>query len=87
LGWFSDDVNHILVEVHHGCCSRAVTRGLEMCVLDVVNAWSFTGSGLGSFCRGPLHWIHGWGLAYGIYAWISTLAMKDLMGGRFWVGC
>ena len=72
---FSDDVSHILVGVHHGCCSRVVTRGLEMRVLDGVNARSFTGSGCGSFSRGPLHWIRGWGLAYGIYAWISTLVM------------
>jgi hypothetical protein len=22
---------------------------------------------------GPMHWIHGWGLAYGIYPWGSAL--------------
>ncbi len=46
---FSDNVSHILVGAHHGCCSRAVTRGLEMCVLDVVNTRSLAGSGYGSF--------------------------------------
>ena len=43
MGWgarFSDDVNHIMVGVHHGCCSRVVARGLEMRVLDGVNARS-----------------------------------------------
>ena len=43
---FSDDVSHILVGVHHGCCSRAVTRGLEMSVLDGVKARSLAGSGM-----------------------------------------
>jgi hypothetical protein len=28
----------------------------------------------------PIHWIYGWGLAYGIYVWISTRVMGDLMG-------
>ncbi len=51
---FSDDVSHILVGVHHGCCSRAVTRGIETCVLDDVNARSFAGSGWGSF--GGVHY-------------------------------
>ena len=45
---FSDNVRHILVGAHHGCCSRAVTRGLEMRVLDDVNARSLSGSGYGS---------------------------------------
>jgi hypothetical protein len=35
---------------------------------------------------GPMHWIHRWGLAYGIYPWVSTLVMGNLMGKRFWVG-
>jgi hypothetical protein len=34
-----------------------------------------------------MDWIYGWGLVYGIYDWISTLVMGDLMGRRFWVGC
>ncbi len=46
---FSDDVSHILVGAHHGCCSRAVTRGLDRRVLDGVNALSLAGSGYGSF--------------------------------------
>jgi hypothetical protein len=32
---------------------------------------------------GPIHWIHGWVLAYGIYPWGSTLVMEDLMGRHF----
>ena len=36
---------------------------------------------------GPMHWIHGWGLAYGIYPWGSALVMEDLMGRHLWVGC
>jgi hypothetical protein len=32
---------------------------------------------------GPMHWIHGWGLAYGIYPWGSGLVMEDLMGRHF----
>jgi hypothetical protein len=37
---------------------------------------------------GPIHWIHEWGLAYGIYPWVSTLVM-EIEGRRFWVerGC
>ena len=46
-------------------CSRAVARGLEKRVLDGVNARPLAGSGCGSFCRGPLHWIRGWGLPMG----------------------
>ena len=34
-----------------------------------------------------MHWIYGWGIAYGIYVWISTLVMGYLMGRLFWVGC
>ena len=32
---------------------------------------------------GPLHWIHGWGLAYGIYPWDSTLVMGKFDGETF----
>jgi hypothetical protein len=32
---------------------------------------------------GPIHWIHGWGLAYGIYPGVSALVMEDLMGKHF----
>ncbi len=35
---------------------------------------------------GPIHWIRGWGLAYGIYPWGSSLVMGNMMGRRFWVG-
>jgi hypothetical protein len=33
---------------------------------------------------GPIHWIREWGLAYGIYPWVSTLVMEN-SGRRFWV--
>jgi hypothetical protein len=33
---------------------------------------------------GPMHWIHEWGLTYGIYPWVSTLVMET-EGRRFWV--
>jgi hypothetical protein len=49
LAGFSDNVSHILVGVHHGCCSREVTRGLDRRVLDGVNAWSLAGFGWESF--------------------------------------
>jgi hypothetical protein len=32
---------------------------------------------------GPLHWIHGWGLAYGIYPWGSALVMGKFDGETF----
>jgi hypothetical protein len=64
-----------------GRCSRAMARGLEMRVLDDVNARSLA----------SLRWescIREWGLAYGIYPWVSTLVMET-EGRRFWVerGC
>ena len=36
---------------------------------------------------GPMHWIRGWGLAYGIYPWDNALVIGDLMGRHFRVGC
>jgi hypothetical protein len=45
--------------------SRAMATGLEKRVLDGVNTRPLAGSGCGSFCRGPLHWIRGWGLSMG----------------------
>ena len=41
-----------------------------------------------------MHWIHGCGLDYGIYPWVSALVMGNLMGrslgwvvdGFFWTG-
>ncbi len=49
LSGFFDNVSHILVGAHHGCCSRAVTRGFHRRVLDDVNAWSLAGFGGESF--------------------------------------
>jgi hypothetical protein len=36
---------------------------------------------------GPMYWIHGWGLAYGIYPWVSALVMGKFDGDTFlgWV--
>jgi hypothetical protein len=31
----------------------------------------------------PMHWIHGWGLAYGIYPWGSALVMGKFDGETF----
>ena len=36
---------------------------------------------------GPMHWIRGWGLAYGVCPWGSALVMGDLTGRHFGVGC
>ena len=62
---FSDDVSHILLETSHGRCARTMTRGLEIRVHEEANVWSIIGSGCESFCRGPRHWIRGWGLSMG----------------------
>jgi hypothetical protein len=35
---------------------------------------------------GPMYWAREWGLPYGIYPWVSTLVMGNLMGRRFCVG-
>jgi hypothetical protein len=32
---------------------------------------------------GPIHWIHGWGIAYGIYPWGSALVMGKFDGETF----
>ena len=46
---FSDDVSHILLGTHHGRCTRVMTKGLEMCVLENANTWSIAGSECESF--------------------------------------
>ena len=68
--------------------SHAMSRGLEMRVLDGVNARSLASFWVGILCMGPIHWIREWGLAYGIYPGVSTLVM-EIEGRRFWVerGC
>jgi hypothetical protein len=35
---------------------------------------------------GPMHWIHGWGLLYGIYPWVSVLVMGKFDGETFFGG-
>ena len=46
---FSDDVNHILLGTRHGHCVRVMERGLEIRVLEGVNAGAIPGSGYESF--------------------------------------
>ena len=50
---FSDDVSHILVWGHVMVDSRSLvhvmTRGLEMCVLEVAKVWLIDGSGCECF--------------------------------------
>jgi hypothetical protein len=43
---------------------------------------------MGILWMGPMHWIREWGLANGIYPWVTTLVM-EIEGRRFWVerGC
>ncbi len=68
MGWGTrswDDVSHFLGGSRPDCCSREMSGGLEMFVLDGVNTWSLDGSGSGSFYRGPIHLIHGWTLSMG----------------------
>ncbi len=38
---------------------------------------------VGILCMGPMHWIHGWGLTYGIYPWGSALVMGKFDGATF----
>ncbi len=68
MGWgpsSSDEVIHFLGGSRYDRCSRVMSRGFEIRFLDGVNVWSLVGSGCESFCRGPIHWIHGWGLSMG----------------------
>ena len=70
----------------HVYCSRAVTRGFEMRALDGVSTRSLAGFGCESLWRGPLRLDSRMGTVQGIYPWVSTLVMGNLMGRRFWVG-
>jgi hypothetical protein len=47
---------------------------------------TLAGFGCESLCRGPLYLDSRMGTAQGIYPWVSTLVMGNLMGRRFWVG-
>jgi hypothetical protein len=73
LAGFSDNVSHILVGSHHGCCSRAVTRGLDRRVLDGVNVWSLAGFGWESF-----EWVRFTGFTDGV------LPMGSIPGTAHW---
>ena len=72
--------------VWYGRCSRSVTGGLEMCVLDGVSTRSLTGFGCESLWQGSVALGFQMGTAQGIYPWVITLVMGNLMGRRFWVG-
>jgi hypothetical protein len=67
----SDNVGHILVGTYHGCCSRAVTRGLDRHVLDDVNARSLAGFVWESFA-----WVRYTGFTDG------SLPMGSIPGAR-----
>jgi hypothetical protein len=73
LDGFSDNVSHILVGVHQGCCSREVTRGLDRRVLDSVNVWSLAGLGWESFA-----WVRFTGITDGV------LTMGSIPGTAHW---
>ena len=86
----TDDVSHFLGGSRHSRCSRTMSRGLEILVLDTVNTRSLRWFWVESFLillQGPLYWIRGWGLSMGSIPGASTLVMGNLMGRRFWVGC
>jgi hypothetical protein len=68
LSGFSDNVSHILVGAHHGCCSCAVTRGLDRRILDDVNVWSLPGFGWESFT-----WVRCLDSRMGAYLWDLSL--------------
>ncbi len=66
-------------------CSHVMTRGLDMRVLDGVNAWSFAGFGWESFA-----WVRCTGFTDGVLPMGSipgsVRVMRDLMGSHFgWV--
>ncbi len=77
LTGFSDNVSHILVGTYHGCCSCAVTRGLDRRVLDgvkfSVNTWSPPGFGWESFA-----WVRCSGFTDG------DLPMESIPGVAHW---
>ncbi len=71
LAGYSDNVSHSLVGTHHGCCSRAVTRGLDGCVFDSVNTWSLVGLG-----GNPLHGSDALDLRMGSCLWDLSLGQR-----------
>ena len=90
LGWrarSSDDVSHFLGGTRHGRCSRAIARRLEMRALDRVSTRSLAGFGCGSLCRGPLCLDSRMGTDQGIYPWVTTLVMGNLMGCNIYITC
>ena len=85
----SDNVGHSPVWGAVRSCggkTGKVARGLEIRALDGVGTRSLAGFGCGSLCRGPLRLDSRMGTDQGIYPWVSTLVMGNLMGRRFWVG-
>jgi hypothetical protein len=69
----NQSVSHTLVGTYHGCCSRAVTRGLDRRVLDGVNVWSLVGIGWESFA-----WVRCTGFTDG------DLTMGSIPGVAHW---
>jgi hypothetical protein len=70
---FFDNVSHILVGTHHGCCSRPETRGIDRRVLDDVNEWLLPGFGWESF-----EWVGYTGFMDG------DLPMGSIPGASHW---
>ena len=69
----------------YGRFSRTVVRGFEMSSLDGVRRGQFRDLGVNS-CPGVTTLGFQMGTAQGIYPWVITLVMGNLMGRRFWVG-
>ncbi len=61
------------VETNHGCCFRAVTRGFDRRVLDVVNAWS-----LADFVWESFSWVRCTGFTDGGFY------MGSIPGSVYW---
>jgi hypothetical protein len=53
-------------------------------VLDGVNERPLAGSGCGSFCRGPMHWIPSWGLPMGSIPAAEHWRWARLINATYW---
>ena len=62
-----------MVGARHGRCDRAMTGGLEMCVLEDVNVRSVPGSGCESFTR-----VHYTGFVNGDCPWDLSLGHRTV---------
>ncbi len=94
VSWWIQERDPLITEVtfwvgvRYGHCSRAVTRGLEMCALDGVNTGSLPGFGCESFVvvryTGFVDGDCPGNLSLGQITGDGSLG--NLMGRRFWVG-